>query len=351
MFGVIGAMSTIVIADDTNAYSGRTSEVMPLGGTESSVINLAEAFAARGHEVTVLTRTSECITHNGVEWRSLNDADRLPEPDAYLPVQHPRLLGRVRRPRQLAIWLIWPVNNLRHYKRIPIMWRYRPLPIVASQWQAECYSWALPRRNDLRIIPLAVEESWRNHPVLGEAPGPHAVYASMPQRGLPWLLPVWQDLILPRVPGAKLHVLGLKTFAERYSDAAPELPWISSMSGHARESIQVYPNLERDRQRDIMRASRVFLYGGHRSEAFCLAAAEAQALGVPGVVGDCTVLPERVKDGRTGFVRDDRETFAEAAVRLLSDDVLWRSQHEACIAEQQGPSWSELAGKFEDALL
>ena len=55
--------------------------------------------------------------------------------DLYLPVQHPRLFHLVNKPRRLAVWLIWPVNNLRHYKRIPTMWRYRPMPVVASQWQ------------------------------------------------------------------------------------------------------------------------------------------------------------------------------------------------------------------------
>jgi len=227
----------------------------------------------------------------------------------------------------------------------------RPVPIVASRWQADSYSRLLPCRHALKIIPLAVEDGWRGLPALQEVPGPRAIYASMPQRGLPWLLPLWQELILPRVPQAELHILGVKAFAAPYSDRAPDLPWSAQLSEAAHASLRVYPSVKRDRQRDIMRSSRVYLYGGHRSEAFCLAAAEAQALGVPAVVGDCTVLPERVKDGRTGFIRSDRQAFADAAVRLLTDDTLWRSQHEASIAAQQGPSWSEVAGMFEDALL
>jgi len=59
--------------------------------------------------------------------RPLDDASACPAPDLYLPVQHPRLFGKVRSPRRLAVWLIWPVNNLRHYKQIPLMWRYRPV--------------------------------------------------------------------------------------------------------------------------------------------------------------------------------------------------------------------------------
>jgi glycosyltransferase involved in cell wall biosynthesis len=44
------------------------------------------------------------------------------------------------------------------------------------------------------------------------------------------------------------------------------------------------------------------LYGGHRVEAFCLAVAEAQALGVPAVVRPIAAMPERVRDGITGFI-------------------------------------------------
>jgi glycosyltransferase involved in cell wall biosynthesis len=344
-------MAVIVIADDTNAYHGRSGEVMALGGTESSVIHLAEALAANGHRVCVLTRTDRRLGHNGVEWGPLDDGHRLAGADLYLPVQHPRLFGLVPRPRRLAVWLIWPVNNLRHYKQIPAMWRYRPVPVVASQWQAREYSWVLPRRNPPIVIPLAVEDGWRGCEALPQPPPPRAVYASMPQRGLPWLLPVWQDLILPRVPGAEFHVLGLKAFARPFTDAVPDLPWTANLNEAARASLRVYPGLPRDRQRDIMRGSRVYLYGGHRSEAFCLAAAEAQALGVPAVVGTWTVLPERVRDGRTGFIRDDRQGFADAAVRVLTDDALWARQHQASIAEQQGPSWADVAAMFERALL
>ena len=93
------------------------------------------------------------------------------------------------------------------------------------------------------------------------------------------------------------------------------------------------------------------LYLGHKAEAFCLSVAEAQALGVPAVVAPLTVLPERVIDGLTGFVRGDSAEFAGCAINLLTDDALWRSQHAAALQYQQGISWSEFAGRLESALL
>ena len=340
-------MARIIIADDTSPYTGRTGEQIALGGTESSVIRLAEALARRGHTVTVLTRTTEQLRHNGVVWAPLASAGAYRGVDLYLPVQHPRLFHLVKKPRRLAVWLIWPVNNLRHYKRVPTMWRYRPLPVVASEWQARVFSWVLPRRREVTIIPLAVQDDWRNLPALEVPPPPRAIYASMPGRGLPWLLPVWDRLILPRAPSAELHLLGIKAFAKSYGGPVPHLPWIAEMSEAGRASLKIHPSLPRDQQREVMRAGRVLLYHGHKSEAFCLAAAEAQALGVPAVVGPIAVLPERVRDRATGYVEATPEAFAEAAIRILTDDAEWRRLHETSIATQQGLSWDEVAAEFE----
>ena len=99
-----------------------------------------------------------------------------------------------------------------------------------------------------------------------------------------------------------------------------------------------------------MRAARVMLYGGHRVEAFCLSVAEAQALGVP-VVRPIAVLPERVRDGLTGFVASDEDAFARHAIALLTDDALWRAQHEAALRLQQGWSWDDMAERFEAEVL
>jgi glycosyltransferase involved in cell wall biosynthesis len=102
---------------------------------------------------------------------------------------------------------------------------------------------------------------------------------------------------------------------------------------------------------EAMRSSRVMLYWGHECEAFCMALAEARALGVPAVIVPIAAPPERVIDGVTGFHRADPGQFAEAAVSLLTDDTLWRRQHEACLRHRQGIDWPAAATRFEAALL
>jgi glycosyltransferase involved in cell wall biosynthesis len=184
-------------------------------------------------------------------------------------------------------------------------------------------------------------------------PARRAIFASNPVRNLRRLVEIWASSILPRAPDAVLDVYGV-TGLQPGDDAwkaweGRVLP--PGMPARVKASIQIHPPVSRQDLIAAMRSSRVMLYLGHKAEAFCLALAEAQALGVPAVVAPVTVLPERVIDGVTGFVRGDADAFADRALALLTDDALWRRQHEAALRAQQGISWAEHAERLEAALL
>jgi glycosyltransferase involved in cell wall biosynthesis len=220
-------------------------------------------------------------------------------------------------------------------------------------YQARTYSPFLPRWKPLIVLPLGLPDDIRGHPALDAVPARRAIFASSPQRNLRRLVEIWANLILPRVPDAVLDVYGVNRLA---SDDDPWAAWEgkllpSGLPAHVKASVRIHPSQSRSQLMQAMRGSRVMLYLGHKAEAFCLSVAEAQALGVPAVVGPVTVLPERVIDNVTGFVRGNDQEFADAAVALLGDDALWRSQHESALRYQQGIDWSEYAGRLESLLL
>lgn len=341
-------MLSIVFADTTGHYDGRDLERKPLGGTESSVIRLSRELARRGHDVTVLSNCETAVEDHGVRWQPLGGA--LPRDcDLYVPIQHPKLLGLVRA-RRTALWVLWRPNNLKHYKQLPRMWWYRPIPILMSLYQVAQYSPALPPRNPHLIIPLALPDDIRGLPPLPEPPPPQLVFASNPTRNLSGILRVFAERILPERPDATLKVFGAVT--------ASEDPWTAwagfippTLTAQQKAAIDIRTALPRAQMMDEIRRSRAMIYLGHKTEAFCLSLAEAQALGVPCVVAPIAVLPERVIDGVTGFVRAEEAEFASSALALLNDDGLWRRQHEAALRLQQGLSWSEYAARFEVALV
>lgn len=345
-------MASIIIADATADYDGRHLETRPLGGTESSVIRCARELALRGHAVTVHTGCTTSVEDHGVSWRPLGS---VPQEgcDLYIAVQQPRLLGYVSKPKRRAIWVLWPANQLRHYKQLWRMWLYRPIPVLESLYQVQNYSSLLPPRQPDVVIPLAIPDDIRGLGARATVPPRRAVFASNPQRNLLRLVEIWATLILPRVPDAGLDIFGIHSL--RAGDDAWKL-WGGSvlpagLPQHVRDSVCVHHTVGRRELIDAMRASRVMLYLGHKCEAFCLSLAEAQALGVPAVIAPIAALPERVIDGVTGFHHSDPERFAEAAVSLLVDDTLWRRQHEAALRHQQGIAWRDFAERLEKALL
>ncbi len=89
------------------------------------------------------------------------------------------------------------------------------------------------------------------------------------------------------------------------------------------------------------------LYRGDPGETFCLALAEAQAMGVPAVVTPLGAVAERVADGLSGRVAPDDEAFVAASIALLRDDRLWRRWHLAALEHQRGLSWDAVAAQFE----
>jgi len=346
-------MATIVfVLDIATRFDGTQLETRPLGGTESSLIRAARELARRGHEVAVYTNCDGPVEDGGVRWRPLS-ASRPETCDLLVVVQHPRLLGFIRRPKRRAIWVIWQSNHLKHYKQIWRMWLYRPIPVLMSLHQVHRYSPFLPRREPHILIPLGLPDDVRGRPPLVDPPPPRAIFASRPSMRLRELVEIWAKSILPRVPEAVLDVYGVNPLMPGQDAwehwAGSYLP--ADAPPAVRRSVRVHPTASREQLIAAMRSSRVMLYLGHHLEAFCLSVAEAQALGLPAVVGPLGAVGERVIDGVSGFHRSDAQGFGEAAVSLLTDDGLWRRQHRAALRLQQGISWSEYAGRFEAALL
>ena len=345
-------MASIVIADDTLAYDGTYLETRPLGGTESSVIRFARALARRGHSVAAYTNCERTIEHEGVRWVPLRE----PAPatcDLYIACQHPRLFGLVPRPKRLVVWVLWQPNEFKLYKQIWRMWWYRPIPVLTSLYQVKIYSPVLPRRNPHIVLHSGLPDDIRGMSPLPAPPPPQAIFASNPTRNLAPLVQLFVERILPRRPDAAFDIYGINDL--RPGDD-PWRAWAGNLlpSGFPdamRASIRIHPTATRAALMAAVRRSRVMLYLGHKVEAFCFSLAEAQAMGVPCVVAPVAAVPELVIDGVTGFVLADPQAFADAALNLLGDDVLWRRQHEAALKLQQGLSWDEHAARFEAAVL
>ena len=78
------------------------------------------------------------------------------------------------------------------------------------------------------------------------------------------------------------------------------------------------PLVDKDMVSEIKKM-RVHLYPSHDSEVSAFTLSESQALGLPAVVRNKGVAPYRIIDGKTGFVSNDDQSFADFSIRFLED--------------------------------
>lgn len=342
-------MAVVVMTDDGIAFDGLTPERAPLGGAEGAFLALAEALAARGHRVMVRNRCAAPLTHRGVDWAPL--AAGLPsECDLYIGNRGHRLIGLVPSARRRIFWIHNPGAYLKKPRYIWRLWRHRPIIVTSGRYHASTVPRWLKSGGSV-IIPYAIADVFR-HAMPRATPLPYAIFTSNPLRGLDWLLDLWEMRIHPALPQAELRLYCGPAVYGSVGDAkagqmARVLARAESLAG---KGVHRFAPLPRRDLVAALEAVRVMLYRGDVNETFCLAVAEAQALGVPTVVQALGALPERVVDGVTGAVVAGDEGFVRAALDLLGDDALWRSRHESALRLQQGLSSDDVAQRFETLL-
>lgn len=341
-------MARIVMADDGIAFDGAMMRERPLGGAESAFVNLAEAFAARGHEVTVRNNCTNAGRHHGVDWTPI--ARGMPDAaDLYIANRGDKLILSMRRTaRRTAFWIH---NPARYLLKLRYLWKLalkRPAMVFAGPSHLATYPGWAPGGERV-AIPLGIDEVFRQARPADDPPPPRAIFTSSPLRGLAWLLELWAGRIHPGFPTAELHVFsGAATYGAFGQKKSAAIGAVLERARALRDcGVVLRDPVAKAVLADELRQARVLLYRGDPGETFCLAVGEAQAVGVPAVVQPIGATAERVIDGVTGYVTGDDNEFAAAAARLLADDALWRAQHRAAIARQRGWGWDSAATAFE----
>ena len=343
-------MATIILADDGIVFDGLTPERGPLGGAESSVIQLVEILAARGHDVTVYNKCEAPIEHKGVKWRRISDGVPATA-DLFIANRGDKVLKLCPDAKRTVFWTHNPCRYMLKARYLWQFWRRRPVIVFIGEYHATTLPNWVPD-GGRRTIPYGLPETFCVAEPATQVPGPRAIFTSNPLRGLDWLLERWSNEIEPKVPGAELHIFsGAKTYGAagvRKGDRMGEV--LAQAEALAGQGVRLRDPVGKEALANELRLARVMLYRGDINETYCLAVAEAQAMGVPAVVQPIGSMPERVRDGETGFVAGDDAGFSLAACNLLTDDGLWRSQDARAIEMQRGWRWPDAAAAFEDLI-
>lgn len=343
-------MARILMLDRGLAFGPDTPDREPLGGAESAFAWAARALAARGHAVSVRTQGGPTATAGSLDWAPLGT----PAPTAELVIANRRweLFAQAPLGGRRVLWLHNRAGPLgRIGNRIGLL-RTRPTLVVTSDYHRATLPTGL-FGCAVRTIPLAPGDLFRTAQTAEGVPPPRAVFTSNPVRGLDRLLDLWATRIRPAAPSAELHLFGGPEIyrtgkGRRAADIMRHT--LDKARSMAAAGVRVNPPATRDGLAAALRDSRALLYPGSTEETFCLAAAEAQAMGVPAVLGDVGCLSERVVDGETGFLTRGEDAFCDRAVALLTEGDLWRRMHAAALARRNARTWDDVAQDFEGLL-
>jgi len=351
-------MARIVMTDDGIRFDGRTPENAPIGGAESAFIGLAQALAARGHEVLVRNNCKSPLNYRGVDWAPLAPAlqsGKFPgEADLYIANRGHNLISLLPRARRRVFWIHNPAGYLLKLRYLWPLLKWRPEIVFSGHHHAASCPFWVPV-GSRHVIPYGIDEVFRTAASAAstETPPPRVVFTSNPMRSLNWLLDLWVAEIRPQVPNAELHIFsGMITYgAVGDASAGRMAPVLEKARSLSDAGVLLRDPVAKPELAAELANSRVLLYRGDVGETFCLAVGEAQAVGVPAVVQNIGCVAERVVDGCTGAVATDDADFVRHAVALLRDDDLWRSCHQESLKCQRGWGWDEAAIIFEEIFL
>ena len=233
--------------------------------------------------VTVAGATRTPRTLNNVAW-----LPTAPAADITVAINDARLLpAGATSP---AIWFHNEVELAKEFRRgrLPALFRARPAAIFIGTEQARLAPRLLPFRSRA-VIPYGLSTRILAAPHAEAPPPPAALFTSQAYRGLKEILALWQSDIAPAIPTARLTAHIANTDVPAYTKLAPP-------------SATIAPRIGNDAILARLLQTRVLLAPGHISETFCLAAAEAIALGVPVVTLGIGSLKERVRNNIDGFI-------------------------------------------------
>lgn len=356
--------------------NGFTPQIKPLGGTESAMIYMARALAARGNAVSVFCETDAPGTYDGVayrHWRGFEAFARKNPFDVFISVRGliPLLAGRwgklqiyfspdahdqpfvnqafsLKFNHEGTVYEVgfYPLTHAHHFA---------DAVFCVGEWQAETFSskFKIPREK-IYVAHNGVVLSDFNPKPLSEREK-RLVYSSTPFRGLEYLLRAFPK-IKKRVPDAKCAVMsGMQVYgmsADEDKRSYQSIYQLANQSG-----VQLLGPLPKKEMGEILTSSRVLAYPNTFAETFCIAALEAQASGLPIVSSQLAAMKERVEEGVDGYliaghpaIQAYEDEFVEKAVKLLTDDAEWERMSRMALQKARTYSYEALAEAWEEKL-
>lgn len=319
---------------------------------------MAEALAAQGHQVTILSPCEQPGQHQGVAFLPISlaqqylpsnpvdaviisravDACAIPTPGTTVKVLWCHDLALKRQRQQLA-GVLHGIDAIYAPSRFHCDQIRQVHPLV-QDWPE-----VVQTRNGLDLAAFAGLERLERDPW-------KLVYGSRPERGLAQALDLMAELARRQQPWT-LHV-------SSYDNTPPQLvPLYEHLWGRCRAlpNVVLHGPLKQADWRQHLATARALLYPGVSDgfrEISCLVALEAQACGTPVLAAAKGALPESIHPDAGILLGDEttdvttpayRQALCDALTRL-TDDAAWARMSAAGRAHGATLGWDGVAAQW-----
>lgn len=325
-------------------------EEKSIAGTQTAFIELSRAFEKLGNTVNVYTNSLRVLETLQRTWNQLSQLNGTVEYDLMIVNVSPYLFETFKhiKTRKKILWIHNEAKYLLYWNRLKYVLKYLPVVVFSGKYHKSTLPFFIPT-GGRKIIEYGLSEAVLQSKVVEtQARNQKVFFTSNPLRSLRWIVDLWVNQIHPKVPTAELHVFaGWKTYGSWGISVKKRMQTeIDYAALFASSNVFIREVIPKTLLFEEMRKGRAIFYRGDKAETFCLAVAEAQALGLPAVVCDLGSMKERVEDGVTGFVAENDKEFIDAALNILRDDILFNSMSNSSINKYQVFNWEIAANKF-----
>lgn len=325
-------------------------EEKSIAGTQTAFIELSRAFEQLGAIINVYTDTLRVLEGSGRTWNQLSQVDSTVSYDLMIVNVSPYLFENFKhiKAKRKILWIHNEAKYLLYWHRLKFLLKHRPVVVFSGKYHKSTLPFFIPTRGR-SVISYGISDDVLNMtPCNPDERNKKVYFTSNPLRSLRWLVDLWVKEIHPKHSNAELHVFaGWKTYGAWGKSVKNRMQTeIEYASQFAENNIIIRDVLPKHELFEEMKQGRAMFYRGDRAETFCLAVAEAQALGLPAVVCDFGSMKERVEHGVTGFVANTEADFVEYATKVLTDDQLFDAMSTAAMGRYTEMNWLKAANQF-----
>lgn len=321
----------IYFLENSFDYNANDLDSPNIGGSEKTLINITNALSTNDNlTIKVFNNTSKPKKINKVLWSNINQHYINDKPDYVIAMSDANLLSKINSKNNF-VWShsIQSIEKFFRKRQLFPFIKYKPTLILEGDYHYKSRSFFTSFFGK-KILKIAPDYDFINFKINENyIPPPNAIFTTKSDRNLKTLLEAWH-LIKEDGKNYKLYIN----------------PPFKLSKQHIRDNIFLRTKGNKHKLIKDLSNSRLFISPGHKTEVFCLAAAEASELCVPIVTMGIGSLYERVLHGETGYIAKNLQEFVEYSKSILGNNDIYCMLRNKLINKRNSRNYEMVKNDF-----